>query len=273
MREEAGCPRIAFYDSGVGGLPYYAKARDLLPEARFAYLADTRNFPLGTKAAGEVAGLVMKAVDRIADAFDPDIVVIACNTASLAALEFLRRERPGIRFVGTVPAVKPAVALSRRGSIAILATQGTVESPYTAGLIAEFASSAQVRLEPMGDWVEFVERRWLDSSPDERRAAVVPAVESLLAEGVDVIVLACTHFLYLEPEIRACAGSTASVIDSAEGVARRTAALAQELEQTRGIPRSEPQMRQADILWTSAPQPLAAEFAARFGLAFGGILS
>jgi glutamate racemase len=257
--------RIAFYDSGVGGLPYLERTRELLPGVSFDYLADSLHFPLGEKPQDEVASLVRESVGRLIAVSDPDIVVIACNTASVMALESLRREWPGTPFVGTVPAVKPAAAVTKKGKVAVLGTSRLVESPYMRDLVRKFAGKNEVRLVALGEWVEFIEKRWLASGEDERRAVVKPPVDALLREGVDVFVLSCTHFLYLAEDISACAGDGSSVIDSSDGVSRRVAEL------SRGLPKNDGEGG-TSTLWSTSPFPSLPAFAEHFGLAYAGLL-
>ncbi len=256
--------RIAFYDSGVGGLPYFKRAKELIPGASFSYLADSANFPLGDKPRDVVASLVKESVRRLMEASSPDLVVVACNTASVMALDELRSSWPGFPFVGTVPAVKPAVAATRSGKVAVIATARTAESPYMADLIARFAEDKEVFPVAAPTWAEFVETRWLSSGPEERKAAVEPVIAPLRERGVDVYVLACTHFLYLAEDVAAAAGKGSLVIDSSDGVAKRVADLMGSVERRGGGGESG--------LWSSAPAPRVADFAAHFGLEYRGVI-
>lgn len=227
---DAGAKPIALMDSGVGGLPYLEKARSLLPAERFVYLADSAGFPYGTKSGGEIVSIVLDRVGRLVERFEPKAVVIACNTASQAALAAARKAFPGLIVVGTVPAVKPAAERSRSGVIGVMATAKAVEDPYLDALVARHASGRKVLREAAQELVSFVERRLPGSTAEERRAAVLPHVERLVAAGADEIVLACTHFLHVADDIAACAASLApglgvEVVDSRDGVARRLKVL------------------------------------------------
>ncbi|HRY73200.1 MAG TPA: aspartate/glutamate racemase family protein, partial [Spirochaetia bacterium] len=160
-------------------------------------------------------------------------VVIACNTASQAALAQARKAFPGLIVVGTVPAVKPAAERSRSGVIGVMATAKAVGDPYLDALVARHAQGRTVLREAAQELVSFVERRFPGSSAEERRAAVLPHVERLVAAGADEIVLACTHFLHVADDIAACAASLApgrgvEVVDSRDGVARRLKVLLSE---------------------------------------------
>lgn len=220
--ESAG---VAFLDSGVGGLPYLDLARRYLPGYTLQYLADDEGFPYGTKSAARIADLVIDRVRRLRARFDPAALVIACNTASQAALAAVRQDNPGFDVIGTVPAVKPAAVSTRTGIIGILATERAVEDPYLDDLIARHAPGVTVIRRAAQDLVEFVERRLLASDPATRRQAILPHVQALVDAGADRIVLACTHFLHLEADISAflqdsCDGC-ARVVDSRRGVVSR----------------------------------------------------
>ena len=216
-------------DSGVGGLPYLESARALLPRASFVYLADREGFPYGSKTREEVEAIVRDRVSRLVSVFDPAIVVIACNTASQAALAAVRADHPGLSVIGTVPAVKPAAERTKSGIIGILATEGTVVDPYLDELENRFARGRLVVRRPAQDLVAFVEHSLLGASAGEIREILLPHVEFLVNKGVDEIVLACTHFLHVARDIEALAaelaegrvGGPPEVVDSREGVARR----------------------------------------------------
>jgi glutamate racemase len=210
---------IAIFDSGIGGLPYLEPARASLPSESFVYLADRADFPYGTKAREEVRDIVLRLVSRLVEAYDPKAIVIACNTASQAALDAVRKAHPGLPIVGTVPAVKPAALRTRSGTIGVMATEGATQDPYLDSLILRYAKGVTVIRESAQALVAFVERRAVLAGPEERREAVRPFVRSLVDRGADEIVLACTHFLHLRREIAELAGPGVEVVDSRDGVA------------------------------------------------------
>jgi glutamate racemase len=211
---------ILFLDSGIGGLPYLELARRRLPGEEFVYLADTANFPYGEKSRARVIAAVVEAAGRGIQAFEPRAVVVACNTASVVALSALR-ERFGLPFVGTVPAIKPAALLSRNRRVGLLATRRTVQARYLKAMIRSFASGCKVVLVPASGVVDFVERCYFAASTEERRAIAERAVGVVRRRGVDVVVLACTHFLHLESDFRTALGEQVAVVDSRDGVARQ----------------------------------------------------
>ena len=234
---------LLFYDSGAGGLPYLAAARVCLPSERYLYLADREHFPLGEKPAELVRRLVLESVSLAIERFNPRLVVIACNTASVVALELLREHFP-IPFVGVVPAVKPAALSLAGGKLAVVATRQTASGPYLDGLIREFADGREVLKIPVADLVDFAEYRYLAAGPAERLEAVRRALAPVLPLQVQTVVLGCTHFVLLELEFRAVLTDRVALIDSREGVTRRIVSL---LTGEQGSSDS-PQAEQADPL-------------------------
>lgn len=270
---------IVFFDSGVGGLPYLAQGRSLLPGATMHYIADDAGFPYGTKTPRQVEELLLDRTRRLRARLMPDILVIACNTASQIGLEALRKANPDFPIIGTVPAIKPAAASTKTGRIGVMATERTVADPYIDDLIARYASELEVVKMPAQDLVSFVERRYLGSSEAERRAAVEPYIRALLDRGVDRIILACTHFLHLERDIAECAVSLGAsgleIVDSRLGVAKRLAQLTEEGEASENLgqgkvpaPAPAPAPKPGRFLLTGeAPfDPSYALWAERFGL-------
>lgn len=213
-------PTVGLVDSGIGGIPYFRAARRALPEARFLYLADTKNFPYGEKSGEEVLHFISDAVALLAGQEELDAVVVACNTASVLALDALRARFP-FPFVGVVPAVKPAAASSREGRIGVLATPRTAEGPYLSALISRFAADAEVVVEAAPNLVEFVEHELAGASPERRREVLGDSVRRLVDAEVDQIVLGCTHFVHLREDILRLSAEGVGVVDSVEGVTRQ----------------------------------------------------
>ncbi|MCL1817423.1 MAG: glutamate racemase [Spirochaetaceae bacterium] len=216
---------LVFLDSGVGGLPYLKWVREHAPQENFIYIADRKNFPYGPKNAEEVFAAMRGCVEKALALCDPKLFVLACNTASVCALEGLRAAFPDRTFVGTVPAVKPAAEYSRNKRIGVLATAATVHARYLDDLVARFASFCAVIRVAGTDIVSFVEKKFFTATQEERLLVVADAVEQFREEGVDVVVLACTHFLYLFPEISSELGDDVLLMDSREGVGRRVISL------------------------------------------------
>lgn len=215
---------ILFLDSGAGGLPYADAVRELLPDEPIVYVADTAHFPYGPRDEAEIRAVLVDLLARSTAQLDPGLVVLACNTASVVALEELRR-RSRVPVVGVVPAVKPAAAAADGGSVAILSTERTADAEYLAGLIDFHAADTAVEIVAAAGLVEFVEECLTVSDEADRRAAVGRALEGLRRTDLDAVVLGCTHFTHLSDEIAAELGGGVRVIDSRDGVARRVAAL------------------------------------------------
>jgi glutamate racemase len=223
---------IVFFDSGVGGLPYMERARALLPHIRMHYVADDAGFPYGTKTQSQIIDLLIERFRRLRSRLMPQAVVIACNTASQAGLMALRIAHPDIPIIGTVPAIKPAAASTVSGKIAVMATERTVVDPYIDDLIARYASDACVLKVPAQSLVTFVEHDFLGSSTEDRLAAIDPYADILIREGVDRVVLACTHFLHIERDILGCLAARGAghieIVDSRQGIANRLLQLIEE---------------------------------------------
>ncbi len=212
---------IAVFDSGVGGLPYLQSLREYAPNEYFVYLADRANFPYGEKSDKELRQIIVESVGRFIEATDPKLMLIACNTASVVALEALR-ERFSIPFIGVVPAIKPAAETSARRSIGVLATRRTVEDPYTEELISRYASDCRVIRYAGVEIVELVELNYFTTSEGEKIEVLKPAVEYFKSEEVDTLVVGCTHFIFVEELLQHMLDGSAKVIDSRRGVAQQT---------------------------------------------------
>ena len=217
---------ILLFDSGVGGLTVLAEVRKLLPNAPIIYAADIAGLPYGAKTEAEVAARVCGLLGRMAERWQPRLICIACNTASTIALAMVRDvlETP---IVGTVPAIKPAAALTRTGVIGVLGTEATIRQTYVDRLEAEFARGKTLIRHGANGLVALAEAKLRgDPVPAE---AVVSEISGLLAhphaEELDTVVLACTHFPLLLPELARAFGPTVRFIDGADGIARRIVSL------------------------------------------------
>ncbi|MFW6343690.1 MAG: glutamate racemase [Sediminispirochaetaceae bacterium] len=223
MKPKESQPVVVF-DSGVGGLPYLQQLREMLPGEFFAYVADTAYFPYGEKRADELTSILHTQMRLIIERLNPKLVVVACNTASVVALSGLR-DAFGIPFVGVVPAVKPAAEGTINGNIGLLATRKTVEDPYTDRLEEQFASHCRVYRFAGVDIVDLVEHRFFTASRREVERILQPGVEFFLSREIDHLILACTHFIFMEEELKKALGSRVKIVDSREGVARQTARI------------------------------------------------
>ena len=214
---------IGVFDSGLGGLSVLAALVDVLPRADFAYYADTAHVPYGNKSEEQIQCRVLAIGEELASR-GCGLLVVACNTATTAAVQALRAAHPGMAVVGVEPGIKPAAQETRSGRIAVLATEATASSQRLKHLIREHAGHVEVFVEPCPGWATHVEMLQLD---DPALAADVRArVEPLLDRGVDRIVLGCTHYSFLAPLLQDVVGKRAELVDVAAAVARQTQRLA-----------------------------------------------
>ncbi len=187
---------IGVFDSGVGGLSVWREIARLLPAVPLMYLADQAHVPYGARPLEEVRALTLNAAQWLI-ARGCGMVVVACNTASAAALNDLRAAFPHTPFVGMEPAVKPAALHTHTGVVGVLATAGTFKSQRYAELIARWANGVRVIERACSGWVETVEQLDRPIAADQ----IARQVEPLLAANADVLVLGCTHFPFLAPQI------------------------------------------------------------------------
>lgn len=234
-------PVIGIFDSGLGGISVLAEVQKALPHGRFVYALDDAHFPYGTRKSDEVVRLTLAAAKRLVQQHACDIVIIACNTASTAALAVLRQNLT-IPIIGTVPAIKPAAALTKTGLIGLLATPATVTRAYTDDLIARFAHPCRVVRHGSAKLVDLAEAKLRGQIfGGELLAAVAAEILPLFALGdgapqarMDQVVLGCTHFPLLLPEINAAAPWPVNYVDSARAIAERTRVVLSQLDNDQG---------------------------------------
>jgi glutamate racemase len=215
---------VAFFDSGVGGLSVLRAFRQVAPSEDLIYFADTAFFPYGPRPAAEVRKRAFAAAHHLVR-LGAKLIVVACNTASAAALEDLRAAFD-VPFVGMVPGLKPAAAHSRTATVAILATPGTLDGELYARVAAEYGRGTAIVNVSGHGLAELVERG--AANTPEARAAVRAALGPAVSRGADVVVLGCTHYHFLASAI-AAEFPGLQVVDTAEPVARRAATLLVEL--------------------------------------------
>jgi glutamate racemase len=208
---------IGFFDSGVGGLSVWKEVIRCLPHEATLYFADSANCPYGPRPPAEIKA-ISAAITRFLLAHDSKLIVVACNTASAAALEWLRTEFAG-PFVGMEPALKPAAEATHTGHIGVLATAGTFNGYLFKNTAQRHASRVNVHVQVGQGLVEQVEAGQLDTP--ETESLVRRYLEPMLAAGVDQIALGCTHYPLLMPVIKRVVAGQAQVIDPAQAVARQ----------------------------------------------------
>lgn len=207
-----------FFDSGFGGLCILEAFLRECPGEPFVYIADNANCPYGNKSQPEIIAIAERLTkELIARGCNP--IVLACNTATAQAIDFLREAHPEIDFVGLEPAIKPAALSSKSGVVGVLATRGTFAGRLYRATSCRYAGNVKVITQVADDWVELVERGVTDGPEAEK--AVADKILPLLAAGADRLVLGCTHFPHLRPVIERLAAGRAEVVDSSLAVARQ----------------------------------------------------
>jgi len=209
---------VGVFDSGVGGLSVLREIKRLLPSEDLIYFADSAYVPYGSRSAAWIRER-SEAIVKFLVGEGAKAVVVACNTASVAALSHLR-ERFALPIVGMVPAVKPAVAATRSKRVGVLATETTINGDSFAELLRRFADGVAVQTVVGAGLVPLVETG--DVSSPRAESMVRGYIEPLVEQGADVIVLGCTHYPFLRPLIEGIAGPEVTVLDPAEAVARQT---------------------------------------------------
>jgi glutamate racemase len=220
-------PRALVFDSGLGGLSVLAEIRRLRPDVDIVYAADDAAFPYGRLSEAELVARVETVMARLIGETAPDIVVIACSTASTLALPPLRAAYPRLPFVGTVPAIKPAAAASRSGLISVLATRGTVARDYTHALVRDHGGDCEVTLVGALSLAIIAERIMRAEAVEdaEIEREIAPCFVERDGRRTDQIVLACTHFPLILGEIRRLSPWAVGFVDPAAAIARRLDAL------------------------------------------------
>src|SRR3954463_16354586 len=225
----AAAPRILLFDSGLGGLTVLREIAAARPDAHYVYVADDAFFPYGHHGEQEIIARVVPLVGELIADHAPDLVVIACNTASTLVMSHLRAEYK-TPFVGTVPAIKPACASSKSRRVSVLGTRGTVKREYTQALIRDFAQGCQVTLVGAAALASLAEAALTggDVADEAIRVEIAPCFVEDCGDKTartDTVVLACTHFPLLLERLVALAPWPVDWIDPAPAIARRVVDL------------------------------------------------
>ncbi len=216
---------IGVFDSGVGGLSVLRAIRALLPHEHILYLADQAHIPYGPRQKSHIREFSI-GITAFLLAQGAKLIVVACNTASAAALHDLRAHFPQVPFVGMEPAVKPATAVTQTGKVGVLATPTTFAGDLYAALVDRFAKGIEIYKNTCPGLVEQIERGELQTPATQ--TILEAALEPMLAEGVDTIVLGCTHYPFVIPLIQSITGPDVRTIDPAPAIARQTQRLLEE---------------------------------------------
>jgi glutamate racemase len=236
-RSLAPAAPVLLFDSGVGGLTVLDELRKVLPQAPVVYAADTAGLPYGNKSEAQIAARVAGLLGRLTERLQPRLVCIACNTASTIALGMVR-DVLEVPIVGTVPAIKPAAAMTRSGVIGLLGTEATIRQSYVDRLEAEFAQGKLLLRYGAPGLVEAAEAKLRGEAVDPE--LINAAVNGLRAmpggDRIDTVVLACTHFPLLTDELATAFGAGVRFVHGAGGIARQVARLLDGQEFARVVP-------------------------------------
>ena len=234
---------IGVFDSGVGGLTILRAIRQALPCENLVYVADAAHVPYGQKSPEQIRDRAV-AIGGFLLGQAAKVIVVACNTATAAAIDVLR-ERLSIPIVGVEPAIKPAVAATRSGVVGVLATPATLASERYRSLIERFAGGIRIVAQPCAGLAEHIERGDLDGERTER--LLRGFVEPLLAAHADVIVLGCTHYPLVAHIVQRIAGPGVAVIENGTAVAREVARQLRLRGSARALETG------SEVFWSSGP--------------------
>jgi len=213
---------VGVFDSGIGGLSVLRAMRELMPEEPVIYFGDQGHVPYGLRSLKQVRGF-SEAITRFLLDYDAKLIVVACNTASAAALHYLRDKFPDVSFVGMEPAVKPAAEHTRSGSVGVLATPATFQGALYASVLERFANGVQILPDTCPGLVPEIEKGNLDGR--RTREILEDALRPMLDRGIDTVVLGCTHYPFVIPLIEQIVGENVRVIDPAPSVAKQAKRL------------------------------------------------
>lgn len=210
---------IGVFDSGVGGLSVLRHIRAELPGEPLVYLADRAHVPYGPRPASEIQQF-SEGITRFLLRQGARLIVVACNTATAAALNHLRQVFPHVSFVGTEPAVKPAAQQTQSGKVGVLATSRTFDSQRYVALMARYGQGIELFEDPCVGLVPLIEAGQIDTPETEQ--LLQTALSPMLRAGVDTVVLGCTHYPFVLPLIEKIVGTAVTIIDPAPAIARQT---------------------------------------------------
>jgi glutamate racemase len=213
---------IGIFDSGVGGISVLRAIRMQMPEESIMYFGDQEHVPYGSRSMEQIQNF-SEAITRLLLEQGAKIIVVACNTASAAALRYLRGKFPDVQFVGMEPAVKPAAEHTQTGKVGVLATPATFQGALYASGVERFANGVELFQETCPGLVQQIEQGNLDG--EETRKILEDALLPMLEKNIDTVVLGCTHYPFVIPLIQQIVGDGVRVIDPAPAVAKQTSRL------------------------------------------------
>lgn len=213
---------IGIFDSGVGGLSVLREMRALMPQEDILYFGDQGHVPYGPRPMKQIQDF-SEGISRFLLTQNAKIIVVACNTASAAALKYLRETFPAVQFVGMEPAVKPAAEKTQTGKVGVLATPATFQGALYASVVERFANGVELFQNTCNGLVQQIELGNLNG--DETRKILEDALHPMLEKNIDTVVLGCTHYPFVIPLIKQIVGDKVRVIDPAPSVAKQVKRL------------------------------------------------
>lgn len=223
--------KLGVFDSGIGGEAVAASLRLSFPWAQIQTVNDRENVPYGSKTTEQVIKLTEAAIQPLLDS-DCDVIILACNTASAAALESLRERYPNQSFIGLEPMVKPAARLTKTGVIAVCATPSTLASSRYAWLVETYAKNTTILQPDCSRWAYMIENNQIDKTQIEA------VVKNVLSQGADTIVLGCTHYHWIKDLISEIAGVEVNILEPSQAIANRVRAILEDTGTQQGSPKT-----------------------------------
>lgn len=206
--------KLGVFDSGIGGEAVAVALRISFPEAQIVTINDRTNVPYGSKSPGQVRRLTEIALGPLLDG-SCDVIVLACNTATAFAIEYLRAKYPSQKFIGIEPMIKPAAELTRSGVVAVCATPGTLASTRYARLVQRYGSELHILTPDCSQWAYWIENNQVN------REHIATTIDDVCNKGADVIVLGCTHYHWIKELIIELAAGRATVLEPSEAIGQR----------------------------------------------------
>ena len=261
---------VLVVDSGIGGLSILREARVVLPMQRFVYVGDDAGFPYGDWQEAELIEHIVALFERLLNKYQPDVAIVACNTASTLIMPALR-ERFDVPIVGTVPAIKPAAERTRSGMISVLGTPGTIKRSYIQNLINEFASDVDVNLVAASGLAQIAEDYMQNRDFDAARLLqeIAPCFQEVNGRRTDIVVLGCTHYPFLANQMRKLAPWPVDWIDPSEAIALQSRSVLDALGLTFEVAQYSNNLDPDLAVMTSgAPSPALGRILRGFGFKF-----
>lgn len=212
--------KLGVFDSGIGGEAVAAALQQTFPAATIITVNDRANVPYGDKTRDEVIRLTDRAIQPLLEAAC-DVIILACNTATTAAITTLRGHYPGQKFIGIEPMIKPAASLTRTGTIAVCATPATLGSQRYRELVSLYGPTLTIVEPDCHEWAHMIEHNQINHQK------ITDTIESVIEQGADVIVLGCTHYHWIKDDIIALSRGRATVLEPSEAIGRRVSHLLQ----------------------------------------------